>query len=265
MSATVIVPWHEGEKERRDAWDFLLEWWRYQLPDLEHGVGLDFDDVGEPVTDIRQWSKGRAFEDVARVAEYDVLVLADADVMPHPAAIEAAIPMTLTYGWVVPYGWVYRLNAEATREVLDGDLEQRPAHRQRFELTPERGRYRGRPTGGCVVISRGAYEEVGGVDPRFEGWGGEDLAMATALRTLVGQPKRLDLPLWHLWHPPSPLQEVGGNIPPANSRLLVRYRKARKSRSRMRSLIAEHRGNGWLADHAEDGQLARPPARRPSV
>jgi hypothetical protein len=65
--------------------------------------------------------------------------------------------------------------------------------------------------GGSVAIGRNAYEEIGGFDEDFIGWGGEDLEFWD--RCLTRRVYQFAyLPLVHLWHEAQPgKRAVGGN------------------------------------------------------
>lgn len=88
-------------------------------------------------------------------------------------------------------------------------------------------------------MDAGAYHAAGGVDRRFEGWGGEDLAFGWALETLVGPAHRLDGILVHLWHP-HPAPDLRGSA--ESEELVARYAAARGVRRRMTAVIS---GDPW--------------------
>ncbi len=81
-----------------------------------------------------------------------------------------------------------------------------------------------------------AYRTAGGFDPRFVGWGGEDLAFAAALRTIVGEPTRLEASVWHLHHR---LASKIGRMSNTNDRLCRRYLHAEGDTVAMSRLIEE--------------------------
>lgn len=91
-------------------------------------------------------------------------------------------------------------------------------HRRQAEADPDHfcGFLLRRPPGCCVWVRSAAFERIGGMDERYEGWGGEDYDFLHRLD--------LDCPLdyyddWllHMHHPPSAyIREDGGlvDIPP---------------------------------------------------
>jgi hypothetical protein len=66
-----------------------------------------------------------------------------------------------------------------------------------------------------------AWRAIGGMDPRFRGWGCEDWALAHAAEVVHGPLIRTPNPAVHLWHP----HGQGGHpdLEAENSALLTRY------------------------------------------
>jgi hypothetical protein len=90
--------------------------------------------------------------------------------------------------------------------------------RGRAEADPEyfRGFLLLRPPGCCVWVRSAAYERIGGMDERYEGWGGEDYDFLHRLDLETPLDYHDDW-LLHMHHPPSAfIREDGGlvSIPP---------------------------------------------------
>ena len=79
---------------------------------------------------------------------------------------------------------------------------------------------------------------VGGIDPRFIGFGGDDISFARALDTLVGPCKRLDYPMTHLHHDRTPRRK-GNRGSEANEQLAARYMLAAGDREAMLMIVKE--------------------------
>lgn len=214
MSAQVVVPWRGGCPHR----ERVLGWaqGRYPWPViLARGP--------EP------WCKGAAVN--PWVAEIDgVVVVADADVWcdglsQAVEAVEGGAP------WAIPHGDVHRLTQEATEAVLAGaDWRGQP-----LEQAP----YRGIRGGGYVVARAEVLREIP-LDPRFTGWGQEDVSWGLALATLLGEPWRGEADLVHLWHPPQ--ERMTRKYGSMEGRALYRrYARASHDPAEMQALIGEAR------------------------
>lgn len=218
MTVSVLIPFSSDEPWRIKARDHVAGWY----------AGHDWEVVEgacEP-----PWRKAVAVAHAARCSTGDVLVVADADCLCLGVA-PAVDTIVGGAAWAVPHLMVHRLDQAATEAVYAG---ADPAATTGRTQRP----YKGFAGGGIVVIRRDVLEAVP-LDPRFEGWGGEDSSWAMALTTLVGPPVRLKADLFHLWHPP-PERMTRRWGSPASRALELRYKRAaRASRRAMADLVAE--------------------------
>ena len=94
------------------------------------------------------------------------------------------------------------------------------------------------------MMPREAFFTVGGMDPRFRGWGSEDISLLRAVDTLYCQHEVAPYDVVHFWHARPGSDPASrfwhGQSFPANSRLAQRYALATAEPEFMRSLIAEH-------------------------
>lgn len=188
-----------------------------------------YDVLGWPVNVAEggaPWVKANAVNPAVAASSADVVVIADADCLTDglPEAVRA---VELGAPWAKPHSMVHRLSRKATEALYGGemvaDYDQRP--------------YQGVAGGGFIVARRETLLNVP-MDPRFVGWGQEDLAQATALHSLVGPAWLGDADLIHLWHPPQQrLDRTWGSV--ESKRLLKRYAAAKRKPDRMRELMKE--------------------------
>jgi glycosyltransferase involved in cell wall biosynthesis len=225
---SVLVPWRSDGGPRDAAWAWIRR--RYEL--LHPGWQIV---TGAPPPG--PWRKGSAIQDALGRATGDVLVLADADCVIAPEALEEAVALTETEPWIIPHLAVKRLDDASTRRLLAQDpATAKPGG------TLSRRTYRGFAGGGMVALQRSKYEATGGLPDVFRGWGAEDEALAVILDTLLGPHTRLKHDLWHLWHPQTPR----GQGYEENRGLLAVYQAQAGNPDGMWALV---KGNGSRPEH----------------
>lgn len=147
--------------------------------------------------------------------QHEVICILDADVLVDREFVErnAARFQRPGTGGHLTYRNMLCLDPPATSHAIRERLRRREP-----EASPEhfRGFLLRRPPGCCVWVRSEAFSRIGGMDERYEGWGGEDYDFLHRLD--------LDTPLdcyddWllHMHHPPSAfIREDGGlvDIPP---------------------------------------------------
>lgn len=210
-----VIPLGNLDAHRQAAWEHVRGWWWEQSTPVVTGV------CDGP------WSKGLAVASAITQAPDGLIAVADADVIVPGLQFDAVT-------WCLPANRLVRLTATATLEVLAGaDV---------VEVGETRGNqlecYRPKAGGGMVLLARDAYLACP-IDPRFIGWGGEDEAWGSALRTMYGPPQEQRLTMYHLWHPPQarPSRSRGSA---ANEALKSAYLAAR-NQSTLMALIQEGR------------------------
>lgn len=221
----VVFPWRKGCPYREAAFTWVRDQYRAAHPDWDLVVGLCADD--------RPFNRSEAIMDGARRTTAGVIVVADSDVWCD--GVGDAVAHVEASGWAIPHWYIHRLSRESTSKVLAGeDWHGLPlSHDNKQDSRP----YRGNESGTLTVFTRDLLFDVP-YDRRFVGWGQEDDAHATALRSLAGKAWRARHDLVHLWHPPQPRKSRAVGTP-ENFALLRRYRAASRNPDQLRELIAE--------------------------
>lgn len=216
----VVVPWRAGCPWRERALRMVTGWWQEQYPEWQVVVAAHDDGP---------WRKAVAVERGACAVDADVLVVADADLVPYGVG-EAVAAVLSGAPWAAPFRGVYRLTEQTTEAlaVPPAVHHLRPWHLER--------KYLAKPGGGCVVLPAETWRRVP-MDPRFAGWLCEDVSWALALSALAGGAWRGQQSAVHLWHPRAECEDrrIGSA---ANNALWTRYRTA-VTRPLMQALVSE--------------------------
>ncbi len=249
---SLLIPFRADPSapERVEIFDWTLKYWANALPDAEIIIGKSKGEV---------FSKTEAVNHAAKRAKGRVFVILDSDTYMRPEIIKQCadnIDKAVKRGqalWYIPYRHLYRLTQVAGRAVLDSDPlfpVQFPQPPFEEDILNSHGSMHGHRFGALIqIMPREAFFAVGGMDPRFRGWGGEDVAFVRAVDTLYGSHKTTANDVLHIWHP-----TIGSNhknrmwegqtkhFP--NMNLVSRYNRATGDAGRMRVLVDE----GWDTD-----------------
>lgn len=226
VRAVVLVPWRPSDDRRRILWD----WVRPFLSELGWPI-IEGDDGKEP------FSRAAAANAAATASgDWDVALLADADTVQDPRAAQHAARWALeTGGAVRPWTHRIKLSQPGTLKLVQSGPEAVcDCDRDRRDRTNPHG------GGGTLVVSRAAWDAVGGMDEDFRGYGNEDLALRAAIETLVLGEGLPAVPgtIWHLWHQPAPRVGSARAATPANQERWNLYRAARWKPEAMRELVS---------------------------
>lgn len=245
---SLLVPFRSDNGRRAETWNWLQRYWQHELPGAQIILGTDTHPA---------FSKTSAVNNAAKLAEGDIFVILDADCyLPGDVILACAenIRSERKQGrhlWYMPYRSFYRLTDSASRVIIESDPRLPPRF---FASAPslsdtqnQLGSVNGHWFGALIqIMPREAFESVGGMDTRFHGWGGEDVAFMHAVDTIYGKHKTTPNGVVHLWHP-SIGEDVktrmwdGQEKPGNNSDLAGRYYMANGNRLAMLRLVTEPR------------------------
>lgn len=176
---TVGVPWKPGDNWREMSWAHVHT--RLQ------GVA-DRLIVANP----DPFTRAAARNQIADAVGDGVVIFHDADMLIPDEAYAKLARKAESGRLVIGFDQYRHLSIDQTIKILHGaDPWQMttPHMTQSWSV------------GGVFALTVEAWREVGGMDPRFRGWGGEDFAFAHACSLVLGPIQRLGTPAVHLWHP----------------------------------------------------------------
>lgn len=221
----VLVPYRAVDTHRDAAWQVARE----------HLERLGWPIVAADVPG--EWNRAAAINAAAREAgEWDVAVIADADTVHDPQDLRQAVDDAIRYGaGVVPWATRWKLSATGTERFRRFGPTGFSRSRDLDLSDPTRPRgVKARSRGGTVVVSRAAWDAVGGFDEGFDGWGNEDRAFRVAIATLApGGLREIRGVIFHLWHPRD------GQVSAPNRERWERYAEAEGDPGAMRRVLHE--------------------------
>jgi hypothetical protein len=231
MSNLVVIPWRPAPS-RIDAFERVVGWYARTLPEFTVRT-LDTEDELFALARIRNL----AVADLEH--SDDVIVINDADTLPEPEPLRAAVAAAADTGRVqLPYTAYHWLGPEGSAQFAAGEAPQDCA----YELVH-------RACSGVYVTTRRTWQAHGGQDERFRGWGFEDAAWYLAHETLLGAPpQRHEGRIYALNHA---VETRAGEQYERNSELMRRYRDAAGDTVAMAQLVAE--GQAARAANASSG------------
>lgn len=223
MRVVVLVPRRKDGGHRDRVWAWCRDWWGREFPRWPIVEGHHEDGLFN-----RSAALNRA---AAQAGRWDVALLIDSDVICSPEKVREAVQVAHRDGdhLVLPFNVRYNLNQRGSAAVMAGEDG---SWRSYIGIT-----YRDQCSA-IVAVPRGLWDQVGGFDERFVGWGFEDNAFACSAETFGGRSlEHLDGEVWHLWHPTA--REGRPNSPTyrANRERHNLYRAALGDREATRALI----------------------------
>lgn len=215
MTVSVLRAWRTGDPWRERIFSLTTQrWmeltgWEICTGDATHSDGF--------VSVSQGMNLARAH------ASHDMLVIASADHLPDPVAVKEAVEKAEQYGWAPIFRRTTVLTKKATNLLLSGhdiDPAQHGAESAPFCTS-------------LMAVRADVWDDVGGWDERFYGWGCEDTAFRTVLRTLYPEPGMTPTATTYaLWHPKSARDRFDSNLA-----LLAEYQRWELQATGMREYL----------------------------
>jgi hypothetical protein len=222
VNEVILVPRRADDGPRDALWEWCRQWWEREqshMPIFEghHDEGL--------------FNRSAAVNRASALAgDWDVAVIIDSDVICNASRVKEAVALAHETGKLVyPHDIRKDLDNTGSRIVMHGE-------KGNWERWVRR-RYRNMVSS-VIVVPRRLWDEVGGFDEEFRGWGYEDTAFAAACETFGGS-ARLSGEVWHFWHPTAKEGKPGTATWQVNAARGQRYRAAIGKPDVIRAIRAE--------------------------
>jgi hypothetical protein len=233
VKAVILVPRRDDNGPRDELWAFCRAWWEREMSHLPIVEGYHTDGL---------FSRSAAVNRAATIAgDWDVAVIIDSDVICNPERVRDAINRAhATNAMVLPHAVRYDLSPRASL-IARADPTTLLATNDQWRRRHVKHTYsadNGHPSvSSVVVVPRRLWDDVGGFDEAFRGWGYEDTAFAAACETFGGL-ERMPGEVWHFWHPTAKEGKRGTPSWSANSARGQAYRTAIGDKAAIRALRA---------------------------
>lgn len=156
------------------------------------------------------FNRSAAINTAAREAgDWDLAIVIDSDVLLKKSQVEAAVARAAETGKVT---WAHRRWRGISEDWTKRIVADRQIYGDEFEdvdLDILVERTNPLSWSCCIVIPRAVFDDLGGFDERFRGWGFEDMAFQSVIVGLYGY-ERIEGDVIHLWHPRSDERIVQG-------------------------------------------------------
>lgn len=191
----LLVPRRDDHDWRDKVWEYCKARWRKYAPDVQIVEGHHYEGP---------FNRSKAINTAARLADedglWDIAVVIDSDVLVKMSQFRAAIETVRRTGLVT---WGHRrwrsIGEEWTGRVLKDHMDLgADVDATDIDILVERTN----PISWscCIAIPRAVWDDLGGFDERFVGWGFEDMAFQSVICGLYGW-ERIEGDVYHLWHP----------------------------------------------------------------
>lgn len=217
MKVVMLVPRREDGGHRDRLWAWCRSYWA----DLEWPVAIGNQIEGP-------FNRSQAVNNAAKlIDDWDVACITDADVFAPTMQIRMGAVIASNYGACIPYRVLGMVDKQQTLDMLAGQVhysQVKPVRTFPNKDQPDR-----HSVGGLTFVRRDIWDEIGGMDERFVGWGEEDRAFELTLRTLIGHMPRASGAAYSLWHKKPPDKNKNSETYRANAALYAEYQAEARS------------------------------------
>ena len=195
MRTVFLVPRRADNGHRDKLWAWCRRRWETIFPDIP---------IIEGHHEEGPFNRSAAINRAARAAgEWDLAIVIDSDVFLRQSQVQAAIYLAAQTGKVT---WAHRrwrgIREDWSKRIVADKRDLGPELERVEDMDVWVERTNPISWSCCFVVPRAVYDDAGGFDERFVGWGFEDLAWQSLVVGLYGF-ERIEGDVIHLWHPRS--------------------------------------------------------------
>jgi len=181
-----IIPYNEINEERKKNFEFVYDRLRNFYPESE----IIISEYKET-----PFSRGRAINYGAKKSSRPVLALVDADIIFEKELINESLFLLEQNTWVIPFNEYCSIVKNDTLKILNSSCDVSIS-----ELGVLLGHIYKHTVGAMGIIRRKDFLEMGGFDEKLVDWGYDDNIFQHKADILIGEHKRLNKRIYHLFH-----------------------------------------------------------------
>lgn len=193
MNLSIIILYTpNGEKERKQNFEFLNKYMRDIFPDAEFIIAKD-------PTNYPNYCRSHSINHGVRQSTGENLLIMDSDIYISKELILRGLKLLESSPFVIPFGIVRDLLPPISEQVVNGE-EHTYKELERWGYR-DRDIRRDKMAGGLQLFKRNFFDQIGGYDERFIYWGYEDTYLCQKVKKELGDyPIIEDGVCYHLYH-----------------------------------------------------------------
>jgi predicted glycosyltransferase involved in capsule biosynthesis len=193
---SIIIPYKYVNNIRDKTFKFIYDYYQ-NFPNTEIIIGKD-------TTNNNGFNCSNAINNAVKQSKGEYLFIVGADTIIKPTAIDKALERLKKFPFIIPYGYIHSLNQKISKKIIKGrDITFKEIERtsEKISIIPGTTVYTPKNSG-VQVMTREVFDQLGGYDERFTGWGWEDTYFCWKVINEIGDyPLLTDEYIYHLWHP----------------------------------------------------------------
>lgn len=194
MDVAIVIPYKYFDKHRKNLLDFIVDKYETFFPDAEIVIGKDTSKI---------FNRSKARNNGVRKSSAEYLFMVDGDTFLEKNTILNGLYELRANKFVIPFNEYFGLRKGDTTTVLKNKFINWNKIEENAKITMDISYVGSGDTYRCSgvnCITRDFYDEIGGYDERFTGWGYEDTAFCWKVQSYIGDYPILPGKLYHLWH-----------------------------------------------------------------
>jgi hypothetical protein len=196
---SIIIPYkkdiYDPKGVREKNYNFVVDRYQKMFPRAEIVIGED--KIGDDI----HFCRSSAINDGIKKSVGNMIIISDSDLIISKENLLRGLKEVENYGFVIPWGRCYDISQDLSNKFIStGEIDwynvKKPNLRDIRDIRKDK------LAGGIQIILRNVFNNLGGYNEEFYGWGYEDSDFCMRIKEELGDYKIFeDEKIIHLWHP----------------------------------------------------------------